>query len=166
MDWYCIHTKPQKESAVEFYIRRELALETYYPRLKRQKTIRRVKRWIIGPLFPRYVFCRLDLDTHYRGVRYAPAAIDFVTFGERPTAIGDDVINELKGWAADAVDIITIQPRLKCGDIVEITDGPLQGLRAIVERDMTDRERVTILLSTLAYQARAVVTRSQVALVS
>ena len=40
MKWYCIHTKPKKEKLIEHYLQNELGLETYYPRLKRKKTIR------------------------------------------------------------------------------------------------------------------------------
>ena len=57
MHWYCIHTRPQKEARVVAYLA-TLGLETYFPRLKRQKTIRRVRRIVTGPLFPRYPFCR------------------------------------------------------------------------------------------------------------
>ena len=70
MNWYCIHTKPKKEKLVEHYLLNELGLETYYPRLKRKKTIRRVRREVLEPLFPRYLFCRLDLAQSYRAGTY------------------------------------------------------------------------------------------------
>lgn len=164
MDWYCIHAKPKKEAAGELYLRERLGLETYYPRLKRRKTIRRIKRWVVEPLFPRYLFCRLDLEQHYRAVHYAPEVIGIVSFGDRPALVDEKVISQLKSWAGEAVDVVTIQPSLKSGDVVEIVDGPLRGLRAIVDRDMSDQERVSLLLSTLAYQAKVVLNRGQVAL--
>ena len=52
--WLCVHTRPRKEAGAERYCREVLGFDTFYPRLKHLKTIRRVKRWIVGPLFPRY----------------------------------------------------------------------------------------------------------------
>ena len=129
MNWYCIHTRPLKETGVVTYLEEMLGLETYFPRLRRQKTIRRVRRVVTGPLFPRYLFCRFDLSDRYRAVRYAPEVIDVVSFGERPAVVDDAMIAELRNWAGEAVDVITIQPTLRPGDQVEITDGPCVGCK-------------------------------------
>lgn len=165
-DWYCIHTKPKKELAAETYFREKLGLDVYYPRLKRRKTIRRVKRWVVSPLFPRYLFCRFELAEHYRMVRYAREVIGIVSFGERPAVVDASVIDQLKTWAGEAVDVVTIHSNPKPGEVVEITDGAFRGLKAIVERDMSDQQRVALLLTTLAYRARIVVNRDQIGPVS
>jgi len=61
------------------------------------------------------------------------------------------------------MDVITIQPVvLKPGNIVEIQEGPLRGLQGIFEREMSDSERVVILLDTLAKGARVQVSRESV----
>src|SRR5271154_5304785 len=85
--WLCVHTRPRKEAAAERYCREVLGFDTFYPRLKRLKTIRRVKRWAVGPLFPRYFFCRLNLAHSFRAVQYAPQVLGVVNFGGRPTAV-------------------------------------------------------------------------------
>ena len=164
MHWYCVRTKPKKEASVELYFREKLGLEVYYPRLKRRKTIRRIKRWVVGPLFPRYLFCRFELAAHFRIVRYAREVIGLVSFGDRPAVVEPAVIDQLKNWAGEAVDVVTIHPNPKAGDMVEITDGAFRGLRAIVERDMSDQQRVALLLTALACQARIVVNRDQIEL--
>jgi transcriptional antiterminator RfaH len=159
--WLCVHTRPRKEAAAEEYCRDMLGVDTYYPRLKRLKTIRRVKRWVIGPLFPRYFFCRLNLAHNFRAVRYAPQIIDVVSFGGRPTIVDDAIIHQLQQWAGEAVDVVTVHPGFRPGDLVEVADGPLRGLQAVVLQDMSDRDRVAVLLSTLGCQARLIVSRSQ-----
>lgn len=166
VSWYCVHTKPKKEAAAETYFRERLRLEVYYPRLKQRKTIRRVKRWVVGPLFPRYLFCRFELAEHYRTVRYAHEVIGIVSFGERPAIVEPAIIDQLKTWAGEAVDVVTIHPNPKPGALVEITDGAFRGLKAVVERDMSDQQRVALLLTTLAYQLRIVVNRDQIGPVS
>jgi transcriptional antiterminator RfaH len=162
MNWYCLHTKPRKEAAAEQYCRETAGLETYYPRLKRQKTIRRVKRWVTRPLFPRYFFCRLDLARDYRTARYAPQVLDVVSFGGRPVVVDEAIISQLKSWAGEAVDLLTVSPDYQRGDRVEITEGPLRGLEAVFQQELNDRDRVAILLSTLAHPTRAIVNRSAI----
>lgn len=159
--WLCVHTRPRKEPAAEQYCRDVLGLDTYYPKLKRLKTIRRVKRWVVGPLFPRYFFCRLNLTRNLRAVQYAPQAIGVVGFGGRPTVVDDAIIHQLQQWAGETVDVVTVRPGVRPGDLVEIADGPLRGLQAVVLQEMSDRDRVAVLLSTLGCQARLILSRSQ-----
>ena len=159
--WLCVHTRPRRETGVERYCREVLGLETYYPRLKRLKTIRRVRRWVVGPLFPRYFFCRLNLAQNFRAVQYAPQVVGVVSFGGVPTTVDDTIIDQIKQWAGEAVDIVTVRPGFRPGDLVEIADGPLRGLQAVVLQEMSDRDRVAVLLSILGCQARLIVSRSQ-----
>ena len=161
MNWHCIHTRPLKEGRAAAYLQELLGLETYFPRLKRQKTIRRVRRIVTNPLFPRYLFCRFELGEHFRAVRYAPDVIDVVTFGGRPAIVSDDLVEELKSWAGEAVDVITLQPCLGPGDLVEITEGPMQGLQAIILHETNDSDRVAVLLSILECGAKMMINRSQ-----
>jgi transcriptional antiterminator RfaH len=158
--WLCVHTRPRKEAGAERYCRDVLGFDTYYPRLKRLKTIRRVKRWVVGPLFPRYFFCRLNLARSFRAVQYAPQVVGVVSFGGRPTPVDDAIIDQLRQWAGEAVDIVTVRPGFRPGDLVEISDGPLRGLQAVVLQEMSDRDRVAVLLSTLGCQARLIVSRA------
>lgn len=162
MNWYCVHTKPQKEAQVAAYLKDTLNLETYYPRLREYRTIRRVRKLITAPLFSRYLFCRFDPSRDYRSVRYAPDAIDVVHGGSKPAIVQDPLIEELKKWAGEAFDIIAIKPPLRAGDQVQVTEGPLQGLPATILHTSEDQERVSILLSFLQSGAQMVVNRTQV----
>jgi len=161
MNWYCVHTKPLKEAYAARHCREMFGLETYFPRIKSRRVIRRVKRVVMSPLFPRYWFCRFDINTHYRAVRHCPEVISVVNIGDMPKIVDDAIIDELKAWAGESIDVITIQPGLRPGDPVEITDGPMRGIQAVFLYEMSDQQRVTVLLSTLGC-ARMVIGRSQV----
>jgi transcriptional antiterminator RfaH len=161
MNWFCIHTKPQKEAPAVRYCRELLGVEAYFPRLKRQKRIRRVRREVTSPLFPRYFFCRFDPAIHYRAVRYAPDVIDLVSFGGKPAIVSDAMIAELRGWAGEALDLITIQPGLRPGDCVQVSEGPMRGLQAVILHETSDPDRVAVLLSILSCGAKLVIDRSQ-----
>ncbi len=166
MNWYCIHTRPLKEQQVTKYLRHTVKVETYFPRLRRQRTIRRVRRTVINPLFPRYLFCRIDPAESYRFVRYAPDVVDFVHVGEHPAIVRDELIDDLKSWTGATGEIITAPDELRNGDTVEVTDGPMRGLTTVILRASDDRDRVAILLSTLQFGAELTISRTQLRRVS
>lgn len=157
MEWYCIHTKPKKEAQVAEFCRRMLGLETYYPRLRTQRTVRGKKQHVTGPLFPRYLFCRFDPRDSYRAVRYAPDAIDVVHAGDYPAEVSATLIHELKQWAGDSIDLVALRPVLQPGDLVEVVNGPLRGLPAVILHTDSERDRVAILLTFLQCGAQATV---------
>ena len=161
MKWFCVYTKPQKESQVTAYCRTILGLECYLPRLKQHRTIRRKRQLVVSPLFPRYFFCRFELGESYRSVRYAPDALDLVSVGTAPAVVQDSLISDLKGWAGEGDDIITLKSELAVGDAVEITDGPMRGLSATILQVDDARDRVALLL-TILHGAQLTVSRSQV----
>jgi transcriptional antiterminator RfaH len=166
VNWYCVHTRPRKEEQVASYLGSALGRKTYFPKITRQKTIRRVRRIVSGPLFPRYLFCQMELTAHYRAVRYAPEVIDIVNFGERPAIVSESIIEELMSWAGEKIDIINLQPLLKPGELVEITGGPMRGLHATIMNQRNDGERVAVLLTMLQYGAQMIIDRSLLARVS
>jgi transcriptional antiterminator RfaH len=163
VNWYCVHTKALKEKAVAAYLQDTLGLETYFPRLRRPKTIRRVRRVVTEPLFPRYLFCRFELASRYSAVRYAPDALGVVSFGAAPARVEDGLVDTLRRWAGEALDVITIEPGLQPGDLVEVTAGPMQGLQAVILQERNDRDRVAVMLSILERQVQLLIDRSQLA---
>jgi transcriptional antiterminator RfaH len=160
MHWYCVHTKPKKEAQVATYLRETLQLETYLPQLREYRTIRRVRRLVTRPLFPRYLFCRFEPSISFRSVRYAPDSLDVVRSGSEPAIVSDTLVAELKRWAGEASDIITLPSVLGVGERVEITDGPMRGMMATILHATADRERVTILLSILQHGAQVMIGRT------
>jgi transcriptional antiterminator RfaH len=161
MKWYCVYTHPLKEAIVADFIHEKLGLECYYPKLRQRVVIRRIKREVIRPLFPRYVFCQFDLGTSFRSVSYTADVVNVVSLGRRPIEVGDEIIAALKSRAttSPAKDEIVDEPILSPGSKIEIVSGVMRGLEGLFIRPMDDCERVAILLSTL--NASVVVERSQ-----
>jgi transcriptional antiterminator RfaH len=164
--WYCLHTKPLKEQQVAAYCTSCLGTETYFPRLRQYRVIRRQRRLVVRPLFPRYLFCRFDPAILYRAVRYAPDILDVVSNGSGPTVVPDALLQNLQSWAGSGVDIITLQPALRVGDQVEITTGPFQGFSGTILMESEERARVTLLLTFLQNGAHLSVDRSDLRLIA
>ncbi len=161
MHWYAVNAKPHQE----YQARRNLealGVETFCPQFRRRKMLRRRMQTVVGPLFPGYLFVNCDLETCCRSVRYARGVRRIVAFGLTPEPVAVEIIEAIRARLVNgelAVPAASFSP----GQSVRIQDGPLQGLEAIFERELSDQQRVVLLLRTLAAQWRVIVPHEQVA---
>jgi transcriptional antiterminator RfaH len=102
-------------------------------------------------MFPGYVFCQ-PAPAQLATVASLSGALRLVRFGEGPARVGAEVVAYLRGRAG-ADGTIQVDPILR-GREVTITDGPLRGLAAVIERRVTARQRVLVLLDLLHRQTR------------
>src|SRR3972149_8465934 len=161
MHWYAVNTKPRQENIAQWNLKR-LGVEAFCPQLKQNKVIRRKRQVVVGPLFPGYLFVRFNVDTHYRAVNYAQGVRKLVAFGPVPVVVEDEIIESIKSRLDDGCMTVPVSS-LTPGQIVRIHEGPFEGFEAVFEREMSDHQRVVLLLRTLSYQARVVVDREHIA---
>lgn len=159
--WYVVNTKPHQEGSAELNLR-ALGVETFFPCVKETKIIRRKRQTVIEPLFPGYFFVRFNVDDQYRAVVYARGIRKLVAFGGNPSIVDETVIDTIKSRLDNGYLTIR-QTTLMPGQVVRIKEGPLGGVMAIFEREMSGQQRAVVLLSALAYQARVVVDLDQIA---
>ena len=162
MHWYAISTKPHQEKQAELHIK-QCGIECFLPLLKESKIIRRMRKTVIGPLFPGYLFARFDLDKHYRAVSYATGVRKIVEFGSGPVELDATMIDAIKERLNNGY--VTLMPvRPVHGQVVHIKGGPLAGMEAVFMREMRDRSRVLLLLNTLGLHAKLTIDIDQVSL--
>lgn len=160
MHWYAVNTKPRQEGLAEQNLQR-LGVETLYPLLRQNKVIRRRRQSVLSPLFPRYLFARFNLEAHYRAVRYTRGVQEVVAFGAEPARVDEAVIESIQSRLHNGcltVQSVSFLP----GQAVRIHGGPLRGIEAVFEKELSDPQRVILLLNTLSYQARVVLEREYV----
>ncbi len=92
--------------------------------------------------------------------------IDIVSLGSSPTVVSAELIDRLKSWAGNEIDLLMLQPSMHVGDQVEITNGPLQGFSGIILKETHENIRVTILLSFLQSGAQLNVDRADLRLIA
>ena len=162
MHWYAVSTKPHQEQQAELHIK-QCDIECFLPLLKESKIIRRMRKTVIEPLFPGYLFARFDLDKHYRAVSYATGVRKIVEFGSGPVKLDATMIDAIKERLNNGY--VTLMPiRPVHGQVVHIKGGPLAGLEAVFVREMTERNRVLVLLNTLGFHAKLTLNIDQVSL--
>src|SRR6187401_365314 len=147
--WFCVHTKPKSEHLAAAAIRMlDGELETYCPRIRFQRATPRGKVWFTEALFPSYMFAKFDLPTWMRGVKHANHVIGIVGFGGKPAPLDEMVITILKKEML-GLELREVKHGVKVGDSVEVAEGPMRGLKGIVESLASGEERVRILLEFL-----------------
>ena len=162
MHWYTVSTKPHQERQAELHIK-QCGIECFLPLLKTSKIIRRTRKTVINPLFPGYLFAQFELERHYRAVSYATGVRKIVEFGAGPVELDVIIIDAIKERLNDGY-VTPQSERFKMGQIVHIKDGPLTGFEAVFMREMTDRNRVLLLLNTLGLHAKVTLNIDQVCL--
>lgn len=158
--WYAIRTKPRKEREVENRLQ-HLDLEVFLPWLRSRRRVGTRFHWMLTPLFPGYLFTRLDLFVSGKAARYSPGVVDFLKFGNRIAEVEVEVMQGLRERCPNGV--AQMEPRrYKSGDHVKVLEGPFCGLEAVFEREMKGSDRVAILLEILGRQTRLVLSSEMI----
>jgi transcriptional antiterminator RfaH len=120
-------------------------MEIFCPRVRFRKPTKRGPVWFIESMFPGYLFARFDYGALHHQIRHRPGVSGFVQFGERLVLLPDALINEIRARTGTD-EIVEVSRALEPGQEVEITQGPFQGLNALVTRVINARDRVEILI--------------------
>ena len=158
MQWFAIQAHPCAEAAAEFSLR-SLSIETLLPLARRPvRHATRAPRWAVRALFPGYLFARFCPGDSLRNVTYSRGVVRVVGAGDRPVAVEKEIISSIRAriGADGCVELIEHGPG--ANDRVRITSGPLTGWSGVFERELSDSQRVVILIETLQ-QGRVVIPR-------
>ena len=154
VEWYAAYTQPRMEVVARKNLLRQ-GFEVYLPQfLKKRSHARRVD-WVRSPFFPRYVFVGThSKNKHWRSICSTVGVTSLVKFGEYPTNVPGEIIDELISYEDDN-GLIHINARSKIGpgDSVQILNGAFGRISGILE-SLGDQERVTILLNFMGRQVR------------
>jgi transcriptional antiterminator RfaH len=159
--WRVVRAKTRTEHIAAAHLAQIEGVEVFCPRIRYEKSTRRGKVWFVEALFPGYVFVKFDLVEKLRHVTATPSVTKMVKFGEEIPSIPGDVIGELKKLL-DSDAAITVQDPMAPGDEVEVIDGPMRGMMAVVTKIMPAKERVSILLDFLGSVCEVEVSRGTV----
>ena len=151
LNWFCLRSQPKHEHIAAAHLKKMAAVEVFLPRVRFQRATRQGLAWVTEALFPNYLFARFDWQNSLRQVQAARGVSSVVHFGERWPVIEAAVIADLQlAFGADELHIISAE--LLPGDAVQIAEGSLSGVRAVVSRVIPGRERVAVLMDFLGRQ--------------
>jgi transcriptional antiterminator RfaH len=151
--WYVAQTQAHSEERARLNLERQ-GFEAYLPCYQRERRHARRRDVVRKPLFPGYVFVRLDLeDAPWRSINGTFGVNHLICRGEQPAALPEGIVEEL-GERENEDGLVVLQPRsFHKGEALRIVSGALNDCLGIFE-DMADRERVVLLLDLLGRKVR------------
>jgi transcriptional antiterminator RfaH len=160
-NWFCLRAQPKHEHIAAAHLKTMAGVGVFLPRIRFQRTTRQGRVWVTEALFPNYLFARFNWQQSFRQVQSARGVSTVVHFGLRWPVIEPAVIEDLQRTVGDE-EVHVIATTLQPGDVVEIAEGAMRGLRAVVSRVLPSRERVALLLEFLGRQTTIEVPRHQI----
>jgi len=158
--WFVVQTKPADEYRVNTHLINQ-EIETFLPLygLQQYSNGRMVQR--IKPLFPNYLFARLDLGLHYYKVKWTRGVSKILGTGDGPVPISEKVILAIKERMGKD-NLIKLEEDWKEGDTVQITSGPFKDLMGVFQKKMSDKGRVRILLNLIGVDVSVQISEWQI----
>ena len=152
--WYAAHTQPKGEALAESNLRRQDFI-TYLPRYLRRRRHARRTDWVAVPLFPRYLFVRMDVEqVRWRAIQSTFGVQHLVCHGESPAALPPGIVEDIRA-REDSRGMIAIKlpPPFAKGDTVRLTEGALADQVGLFD-SVSDDERVIVLLNLLGREMK------------
>jgi transcription antitermination factor NusG len=143
--WFALRVKSRHEKAVALAARGK-GFEEFLPLYRWRQTWSDRSKWVEMPLFPGYVFCRLD-PARRLPLLTIPGVLNFVSMGRTPVPIEDAEIASVQ--AAIRSDLVT-EPCsfVDGGQRVRLERGPLAGTEGVLI-EAAERHQVVVSLTIL-----------------
>lgn len=143
--WFVVYCKPHKEDFAQLHLESR-GIDVFLPRLRLPDYLAHRRR--VVPLFPNYLFVRIDPHRDFYTVLWSPGVKRFVSPQGDPAAVDDEVVAFLRKQA-DGEGVLAARADLRAGQRVEITNGPFDGLIGIIQRPPNAKGRVKVLMQLL-----------------
>ena len=142
MSWYAIYTKPRNEKKV-YSLLVDKDVESYLPLISRVSQWKDRKKKIEIPLFNSYLFANFDYKFRFN-VLETSGIVKIINFNGIPAVVPDWQIESLRKMLEYPTDL-KLENYIKLGELVEILDGPMKGLRgSVLNHKGSDRLLLTI----------------------
>jgi len=144
MNWYVVATKPNAENLAVTNLQRQ-EFETYLPKIAVRRSHAGQVKTVFRPLFPSYVFVRLDPDrARWRSINGTLGVRYILANDGRPQSLRGGFVEALQAHETDGV-IALPSDEFAPGDDVEILGGPLASqIGRILSADRAGRVRLLL----------------------
>jgi transcription antitermination factor NusG len=143
--WFALRVKPNHEKPVAAALRGK-GLQEFLPLLRsRRQWSDRVKMMDL-PLFPGYLFCRLNLEDRMP-LLTTPGFLYIVGIGRNPEPVEESEILAIQSVLRSGFPV-TPWPSLIVGQRVQLKHGPLRGLEGVLTR-IANQHRIYVSVTLL-----------------
>jgi transcriptional antiterminator RfaH len=148
-----VRSEPNRETVAAHFLGLN-GFATYLPRIRVARVQQGRRMEIAQPLFPNYLFFRVDGD--WGKARRCFGISSIVMSGDEPGRLPDNVIDLTRERARDGyIELEKSPPRFRPGDSVRVTRGPMEGVMGLFD-GLRGSDRVAVLLTFLGGQRATV----------
>jgi transcription elongation factor/antiterminator RfaH len=159
--WYVAMTLPRKERVAAANLDNQ-EFRTFLPLQIETRRHARTFKTELAPVFPRYIFVILNIDTQrWRSVNGTLGISRLITEGERPLAVPLGIVETLI-LSSDQRGALVSPPQLAVGDRVRLLAGPFAESFGILER-LDGAGRVQLMLDLIGGAMKISAPRDMVA---
>jgi transcriptional antiterminator RfaH len=153
--WYVVNTQGQKEARAQMNLRRQ-GFEAWLPQFRRRRRHARRVDSVLAPLFPSYLFVRLDPEIdRWRSINGTFGVVRLLCNGNTtPLAVPDGLVEEIMRRCDESGAVVLPRRRLAVGEAVRVAFGPFADLEGLFQ-EMSGRDRVVLLFDMLGRKVRA-----------
>jgi len=144
--WYGIHVRSKFERVVSETLSGK-GYEQFLPLCRTTRAWSDRSKELEVPLFPGYLFCRMDVHDRLLPILTTPGVISIVGAGKVPVSIPDSEIDAIKTVIGSGLPAQP-WPQLVAGSKVIIQKGPLSGLEGVA-LEVNNRQRLIVSISIL-----------------
>ncbi|MGH2460665.1 MAG: transcription termination/antitermination protein NusG [Chloroflexota bacterium] len=155
--WYALRSKPRKELFAASQLERA-GIEVFVPLLNIYQ--QHGKRAGHEPLFPGYLFGRLDPLRTIQLARYTPGVLSILGYGDEAWPVPDNLVLAIQQRLARGRGRAVLD-EFQHGDRVTVTSGPLAGLDAVFDCQLSATGRVRVLIQIMRRVCRTELLASQ-----
>jgi len=158
--WFVIQTKPGNEHRVETNLSHQ-EIEAFLPLFETFQYAQGRLVQKIKPLFPNYLFAKLDIEAHYYKVKWTRGVSKILGVGCEPIPISEKVIRTIKERMGEN-NLVRLDDGLVQGAVVQFTSGPFKDLMGVFDKKMSGGKRVRVLLNLIGVDVPVQVSRYQI----
>jgi transcription antitermination factor NusG len=129
-NWYAVYVNVKHEKKVVSKLA-EKGIEAYSPFIKRLQQWSDRKKWVKFPMLSGYVFVKID-GNQREDVLSCQGVFSFIKFNGVEAKIKESEIAVLKSIEASGYDAVSDTTDVKLADQVEVSQGPLKGVKGTV----------------------------------
>lgn len=145
--WVVANTQPHRERIAFDNLLRQ-RFQAYCPLIRTRVTHARRTQEVLRPLFPSYLFVKIDSDTRsWRPIISTIGVKSLIRFGDFPSFIADEFLVGLKAREIDGA-ITRPASEYGVGQRVRVSGGPFDGVVATII-EMDERDRLIVLMDML-----------------
>lgn len=154
--WTVVQAQPRGEEKARKHLANQ-GFVPYLPRYRRPVRHARQIETVLRPLFPGYLFVRLDpVKTRWRSINGTVGVCRVLTDGGVPSRVPERIVREIIAREDENGTVSLLPPMFVRGEPVRIIEGPFADCGGLFQ-EILDDQRIVLLFTLLGREVRAVV---------